>query len=201
MALELQIFADTTRRQLVLSRTNSGEARISTLQQEDKINVVLHVLAANPDGNPSRNPYLVVSPDGLAISLKIGDLTSGTIYSNETAWTPNGDQGTVSAAIDLNTVAMGTAFTGVSSVSATLAIKIADITAIQVPVIINKSLIVSGTPNPATGQSYYTASEADNVFLGKDNAAGQGFTLRDSAGVAYRLFMSTDGDLSIVKLS
>jgi hypothetical protein len=192
-----QIYADLTNRIFVASSRGGAPKAFANPFHQDKLYLSIQPLASDPSGAQSSTPFQVLDGAGYSLTVLIVKRSDGsTLAGPVTSWTPDGTA--KAGSIDLNTVAMASAFSGsTASVSAWVQMLFDDganqKVTLQSDLTINRTYITAGIPSELPTTSYLTREECLALFVKfAGNPNGSTITLPSPAGTYSVVLVAND---------
>jgi hypothetical protein len=194
----VEVFADLTNRKFVASSKGGSPKSFASPFHQDKLYLSVQPLEIDSIGAQTNAPYEILDGSAFSLSVLITKTDGTTLAGPATTWTPDGTAKVGS--VDLNTVAMATAFVSSAtlSIDAYVFMQFDDganrKTTIQDVLTIKRSYITSGTPSELAIARYPTWEEALAVFVRfSGNPNGSTVTL-PSPGGAWKVIVGANDD-------
>jgi hypothetical protein len=207
VAVQRDIYCNLSGGDFVQSNKSAQRVSFPSFFHQDNLRLVVHPLELEPSNTPAQGPFSEIDPLGWSLVVKIFT-TAGVELAAQNTWTVTGN--TLVASIDCNTVPMGTAVSGVPSISAYIEFEFQDADGNKITmgghqfgaVTIYRELITSGTPANLASETYLTEAASRAQFVAKVGAPGEGnyYTSEDGLTTLF-VYAGNDGELKITSVT
>lgn len=184
-----RLYIDLTARKLVTSNFSTAGFGLPAMVQGDT--ATLELMFLKPVAGGAINaPYSIVNISGYDLVVAIGT-PGGTPAALQNTWTAIEGNTVFSGVLSLNTAGITALLGANNQVTSTFEIELGLAgdydTPIQIPVVLKKAVIATGSPVPPPGTEYYTVPAANATFVRKLGLAGETITLVSPNGVYGRI--------------
>lgn len=149
----------------------------------NNLNLEIYPLVVKPGiAFASSDPFSQVDVSGLSLVLRIMDSTGATVLATQSTFTADATKGTLTGALNCDTVEMAAAVTS-DPTAVIIEARFTDSSGVSKnirasgPTSIRKQYNVTGSPTPIPGQTYLTEEESRALFVPRTGAEKDSFSM------------------------